>query len=101
MKTILKYLTIVAILVASPAGISTAAPLPRFRILVDTNQLNYSEIQSQDPQLGGAAVDGVWAITQNNCGLDCGPCGANPGYSQTNQDVPVNVPNVSNAWIYP
>ena len=76
--------SLILFLVASPAGISTATPLNRFRILIDTNQLNYSEITSG---VGSLAADGVWAVTQNHCGLDCG-CAANPGFSQNSPDVP-------------
>ena len=89
MKTTLKYLTIAAILVASLAGISAATPLARFRILIDTNNLNISEINSG---VGPLAADGVWAVTQNNCGLDCeSRCLAREGFSQNNPDVPPSV----------
>jgi hypothetical protein len=64
--------------------------LPRFRILIDVNQLNNSEA-SQLSELTLAAADGVWSVTENNCGLQCGPmnnlCRANDNFSQTSPDL--------------
>jgi len=72
---------------AVPSSIGDVAPIPRFQILIDTNQMNLADINeihnwTYDP----LAVDGVWGVTQNNCGLHCPPIP--DGFSQTNPDVP-------------
>ncbi len=79
------------LLFAGITSLVSGAPLPRFRILIDVNQMNYSEINQMNVYpYNPLAVDGVWAITQNHCGLNCGPplhC-IDDNRSQTNPDVP-------------
>jgi len=87
-----------SLLFAASASLVKATPLNRFRILIDTLQMKISEIEQMNQYpFNPLAVDGVWAATQNNCGLNCGPplhC-INDGFSMTNQDVPPSAwPNV-------
>jgi len=83
------------LLFAASTALVSGDPLNRFRILIDTNQMNLSEINQMNVDTyNQLAVDGVWAITENHCGLHCGPC-VNDGFSQNNPDVPPSVwPNV-------
>jgi hypothetical protein len=82
------------LLFAVTTSVVSGTPLNRFRILIDTNQMNISEINQMNVYTyNPLAVDGVWAITQNHCGLSC-TC-VNEGFSQNNPDVPPSMwPNV-------
>lgn len=85
---------LILLFAGSTSLVSGTPAINRFQILIDTNQMNISEInQMNNFTYTPFAIDGVWAITQNYCGLNCP--GIPPGFSQTNPDVPPSMwPNV-------
>jgi|GEM_PF-7063792 len=91
----LQFMGLMLLFAGTPSLVS-GNPLNRFRILIDTNQMNFSEINQMNVYTyNPLAVDGVWGITQNHCGLVCGFLCVNDGFSQTNPDVPPGAwPNV-------